>query len=287
MGHEASGIIVSVGKDVRHLKEGDAVVIDPGQSCGQCMWCQTGRYNLCDQAAWDFLGTAKKDGAMQQYVKHPAGRVYRLPDNTSLITGALLEPYSVAAHGIRRLQMSGGGFTVVQGCGCIGLMTIYSLRRRYHTKIIAIDVVDKRLEKAQAFGADFTINSAVCSPAEKVLEITGNVGADYVFETAGVPATVSLTADLARKGGRIVFVGTTVDSHVSMHYNAIMRKELDLTSVFRYAGELRLAVDELWQTPFSLDDVVSHKYPFDQIQEAFELNLKHKNEVIKTIIQFD
>ena len=183
--------------------------------------------------------------------------------------------------------MDSGGYTVVQGCGCIGLMTVYALKRKYNTKLIAIDVVEKRLQKAREMGADFTINSSASNAAERVYQFTDSAGADYVYETAGVPSTVELTADLACKGGRIVFVGTTVDTHVRMNYNAIMRKELDMASVFRYAGELRLAVDELRQEPFSLEHVVSHKYTFDKVQEAFQNNLYNKNEVIKTVIQLN
>lgn len=285
-GHEASGYVEAVGSHVTGLKPGDPVVVDPGQSCGQCSYCQSGRYNLCERAAWDFLGTSKKDGALQQYLCHPASRVYRLPDGVSLLTGALLEPYSVATHAVSRIAMKGGGYTVVMGCGCIGLMAILSIKQRFNTKIIAIDVLDKRLQKAADLGADFIINSANVPAIDKTLELTGGQGADYVFETAGVPYTVGLTADLAKRGGKIVFVGTTVDTHVTVHFNAVMRKELDMTTVFRYAGELKSAVDELEREPFSLDRLVTHTYPFEEVQSAFENNIRSKDEVVKTVIEF-
>lgn len=285
LGHEASGYVEAIGSGVTGLKPGDPVVIDPGQSCGQCSYCQSGRYNLCERAAWDFLGTSKKDGALQQYFCHPASRVYVLPDGVSLLTGTLLEPYSVATHAVSRIAMKGGGYTVVMGCGCIGLMSILSIKQRFNTKIIAIDVLNKRLEKAEALGADYIVNSIDTSAVDKTLEITGGLGADYVFETAGVPYTVGLTADLVKRGGKIVFVGTTVDTHVKIHFNAMMRKELDMTTVFRYAGELRSAIDELEQESFSLDSLITHTYPFKEVQSAFENNICNKDNVVKTVIQ--
>lgn len=282
-GHEASGEVVSVGEQVTHLAAGDRVVLDPGQSCGQCAYCQTGRYNLCDQAAWDFLGTSKKDGALQQYFSHPANRVYRLPEGISLKSGALLEPYSVASHGVRRMGRQGGGYTLIIGCGCIGLMTLSALKSKFNTKVIVADVVQKRLDKARELGADYTVNSGSEDLVQRVMELTG-AGADYIYETAGVPYTVGLTADCAKKGGKIVFVGTTVDTHVNMHFNAIMRKELDMSTVFRYAGEMRLAIDELSQNPRSFEEIITHEYAFEDVQQAFVNNISNKNEVVKTII---
>jgi len=284
LGHEASGYVTAVGSNVSHIKKGDPVVVDPGQSCGLCAFCQTGRYNLCERAEWDFLGTSRKDGALQQYLVHPANRVYKLPEGTSLMTGALLEPYSVASHGVNRIGMRGGGYTVILGCGCIGLMSVFAVKRRFSTKVIAVDIVSKRLDKARELGADHVIDSTSENLIESIMDCTNGKGADYVFETAGVPSTVELTAACARKGGKIVFVGTTVDTHVQVDFNAIMRKELDMSTVFRFAGELKSAVDELEAGTFSLESIVTHKFDFENVQDAFKNNIANKNDVVKTIV---
>lgn len=284
-GHELSGIIKEVGSSVNHLSVGDRVVVDPGQSCGQCSNCQTGRYNLCEEAAWNFLGTSKKDGGLQKFLAYSANRVYRLPDETSLKTAALLEPYSVATHAVNRMGVQGGGYTVISGAGCIGLMTLFSIKRHFNTKVIMIDVVDKRLQKALDLGADFVINSAKEDPIAKVMELTNDQGADFIYESAGVPVTVTMTADLAKRGAKIVFIGTTVDTHVNMHFNAIMRKELDISTVFRYAGELRKAIDELAQENFELETIVTDEYDFLDVQEAYMNNIENKQDVVKTMIK--
>ena len=96
LGHEPGGTVVEAGKDVKHLKVGDRVALEPGKTCGHCEFCKTGRYNLCPDVV--FFATPPVDGVFQEYVAHEADLCFKLPDNVSTMEGALIEPLAVGFH---------------------------------------------------------------------------------------------------------------------------------------------------------------------------------------------
>lgn len=96
LGHEPGGTVVEVGKNVKHLKVGDRVALEPGKTCGHCEFCKTGRYNLCPDVV--FFATPPVDGVFQEYVAHEADLCFKLPDNVSTMEGALIEPLAVGFH---------------------------------------------------------------------------------------------------------------------------------------------------------------------------------------------
>ena len=96
LGHEPGGTVVEVGKDVKHLKVGDRVALEPGKTCGHCEFCKTGNYNLCPDVV--FFATPPVDGVFQEYVAHEADLCFKLPDNVSTMEGALIEPLAVGFH---------------------------------------------------------------------------------------------------------------------------------------------------------------------------------------------
>ena len=106
LGHESSGTVVQLGEDVKNLKVGDRVAIEPGVPCGLCQFCLKGRYNLCPDI--EFLATPPYDGSLRQYHCHKAAFCFKLPNHVSLEEGALLEPLAVAVHACRRAGVSFG-----------------------------------------------------------------------------------------------------------------------------------------------------------------------------------
>ena len=156
LGHEAGGTVVEVGANVKNLKVGDRVAMEPGKTCGQCEFCKSGKYNLCEDVV--FFATPPVDGVFQEYVAHEAGLCFKLPDNVSTLEGALIEPLAVGMHAARQGEAKLGQTAVVTGAGCIGLVTLLSLKAMGVTKVIVVDVMEKRLQKALELGADAVIN---------------------------------------------------------------------------------------------------------------------------------
>ena len=141
LGHEPGGTVVEVGKDVKHLKVGDRVALEPGKTCGHCEFCKTGRYNLCPDVV--FFATPPVDGVFQEYVAHEADLCFKLPENVSTLEGALIEPLAVGFHAAMQGGARAGQTAVVMGAGCIGLVTMMALKAMGVSKVYVVDILSR------------------------------------------------------------------------------------------------------------------------------------------------
>ena len=187
LGHEASGIIVEIGENVKNLKLGDRVALEPGKTCGNCEFCKKGLYNLCPDVV--FFATPPVDGVFQEYVAHEAALCFKLPDNMTTLEGALIEPLAVGFHAAIQGDAHLGQTAVVMGAGCIGLVSILALKARGVNNIYVVDIIEKRLEKARELGATGIINGREKNAVEEILNLTKQRGVDLVIETAGTDIT--------------------------------------------------------------------------------------------------
>ena len=176
LGHEAGGVVVETGEGVTDLAPGDRVALEPGKTCGHCEHCKEGRYNLCENVI--FFATPPVDGVFQEYVAHEAGLCFKIPDQMSTMEAALIEPLAVGLHAAGQGGACLGQTAVVTGAGCIGLCCLLSLRAMGVSRIIVVDVMKKRLDKAMELGADYVINGKEEDTAARILELTDGRGAD-------------------------------------------------------------------------------------------------------------
>ena len=207
LGHEPGGVVVEVGENVKHLKIGDRVALEPGKTCGQCEFCKSGKYNLCPEV--EFFATPPIDGVFQEYVAHEANLCFRLPDNVSTLEGALIEPLAVGFHAAIQGGAQAGQTAVVMGAGCIGLVSMMALKAMGVSRVYVVDVMKKRLEKAMELGADGVINGKEKDAVEEVLRLTDGKGCDLSIETAGTQITTVQTVQMSKKGATVVLVGYT------------------------------------------------------------------------------
>ena len=189
LGHEAGGTVVEVGSGVTHLKAGDRVALEPGKTCGHCEHCKAGKYNLCEDVI--FFATPPVDGVFQEYVAHEAGLCFKLPDNVSTLEGALVEPLSVGLHAAMQGGAHIGQTAVVTGAGCIGLVSLLALKAMGVSRVIVVDVIEKRLQKAKELGADYVINGKEQDTVAEIKRLTEGKGCDLSIETAGTQITAS------------------------------------------------------------------------------------------------
>ena len=141
LGHEPGGVVVEVGPGVEGFTVGDRVALEPGVPCGHCEDCLKGHYNLCQHVKFMAI-PGERDGVFSEYCTHAASMTFHLPDNVSTMEGALMEPLAVGMHACELSNAKIGQSAVVLGCGCIGLVTIMSLRARGITEIYAADILE-------------------------------------------------------------------------------------------------------------------------------------------------
>lgn len=284
LGHEPSGVVVEVGRDVKNLSLGDKVTLEPGKTCGQCEFCKTGRYNLCPDVV--FFATPPIDGAFQEYVAHEAALCFKLPENVNTLEGALIEPLAIGFHAANQGAASIGQTAVVTGSGCIGIMTMMALKAKGVSRVYVVDVIKKRLDKAMELGADAVINAAETDVIDTVMKLTHGFGADLVIETAGTETTTSQAIRMAKKGSTIVLVGYSATGNLCLPVSEIIDKELNLKTVFRYRHIYPMAIEAVASGKVNLRGIVSNVFDFYDIQNAMDSSLRNKNDIVKSVISF-
>lgn len=225
LGHEFSGKIAKIGPNTSTVKVGDRVTVAPLKPCGDCEYCAKGFPSMCTN--YSFIGS-REPGAMAEYVAVPEGNVLVIPDDLTLKEAAIIEPLTVAIHGIDRLKVESGDIAMVLGSGTIGLLTIAVLKARGVKHIIATDIKDSKLEFATKMGANVTINTLDQSLEEyfKAHELP-----NLVYETAGSSITHIQAIKFASKLGQVCFIGTSSsDINFSFEdFEKINRGELSVT----------------------------------------------------------
>lgn len=283
LGHEAAGLVVEVGSKVSHLRIGDRVAMEPGKTCGECEFCKSGKYNLCKDVI--FFATPPVDGVFKEYVAHDANLCFKLPENVSSMEGALIEPLAVGLHAAKQGNASLGQIAVVTGTGCIGLTSILSLKAMGVSKVIVVDIIDKRLEKALELGADIVINAKKEDVIAKIMEITDGKGVDLGIETAGSEITASQLIKVAKKGSTIVLVGYSASGNMTLPIGMALDKELTFKTVFRYRNIYPMAIEAVASGQINIKNVITHYFELDHIKEALDACVHQKAEIVKGVIK--
>lgn len=282
LGHEVAGIVEKVGKDVSNFKIGDRVCIEPGIPCYKCEFCMEGHYNVCPDV--DFMATQPNyKGALTNYLAHPADMTYHLPENMSIVEGALVEP---AAVGIHAAEMAGdllGKKVVILGSGCIGLMTVQSTKLMGASEIVVIDVLENRLKKAEELGATAIFDGRDEDLIDKVKTVVGEYGADVVFETAGAIPTAKMALQLVKRRGKVMVVGT-IPGDTPIDFLKINR-EVSIQTVFRYANDYPKTINMISKSDFDVLSMVDKYFDYKDTQKAFEFSVNNKSDLIKGVIR--
>jgi len=246
MGHEAAGVIADIGAGVTGWAAGDRVTFDSTIYCGECEFCRRGEINLCDHRR--VLGVScedyRRDGAFAEYVAVPRRVLYRLPDGLPFEHAAMVEPFAIALHAIRRAPVILNDAVVVVGAGMIGLALVQALRQTGCGRLISVDVAEERLALAKKFGATDCVNSSRENPAETLLRLTHGRGADVAFEAVGITATVDLAVRCLRKGGALALVGN-VAPKIDFPLQVAVTRELSLHGSCSSRGEYPAVLDML------------------------------------------
>jgi len=283
LGHEPGGVVVEVGEDVKHLKVGDRVALEPGKTCGHCEFCKTGRYNLCPDVV--FFATPPVDGVFQEYVAHEADLCFKLPENVSTLEGALIEPLAVGFHAANQGGAHAGQTAVVMGAGCIGLVSMMALKAEGVSKVYVVDIMQKRLDKALELGADGVINGKDEDAVKAIMQLTNGAGCDLVIETAGTEITTRQCIHMTKKGATIVLVGYSKSGEMTLPLSLALDKELTFKTVFRYRHIYPMAIEAVAAGKVNLKGIVTDIFDFDSIQDAMDRSVQDKANIVKAVVK--
>ena len=206
-GHEWIGVVSAVGAGVSLVGEGDRVAAGLAPGCGSCAECRAGLAEYCRVAQSTYAGArAPRNGGFARSIAIDANRLCVIPAGVSDDGGAVVEPASVAMHGVRRSRMRIGDVVAVVGCGPIGLLTVQCARLGGAGHVVAVEPDPARRARALALGADTAF-----APGEECREhlnqVTGGLRADVAFDCAGVPQTMQQSVDMVRRGGSVMMIG--------------------------------------------------------------------------------
>lgn len=282
LGHEAAGEVIEVGRDVKKLKVGDRVAIEPGITCGKCKYCKTGRYNLCSEVR--FLADSLTDGAFVEYLSMPEDLLFILPDNISYEQGALIEPLSVGIYAVENSHPRPGDKVAIFGQGPIGLGILKVLLVYGITDILVTDISEARLNISRKQDETIiTVNAAQEDPVERVLSFSHG-GVSCVFEASGAVLAIRQCFEVVEKGGRISLVGITNQKEINIPIPKIVDNQISVCGSFRYASTYPKAISLLSSGKLKVDDLITHRFPFEKLEEGFKLIKEGRKDVIKVMI---
>jgi alcohol dehydrogenase len=272
LGHEAVGTVVDTGAAVTTLQPGDRVLVSCITSCGRCRFCKEGRYGLCTGGGGWIFGHLI-DGLQAEHARVPFAdtSVYKVPaeltdEQVLFLADILPTSYEV---GVLSGGVEPGDTVAIVGAGPIGLAAVLTAKLFTPGRIVVIDPAVSRLEKAIELGADVAVDNGREDPIERVMHLTGGLGADVAIEAVGVPETFELCADLVRPGGRVANVG--VHGHpATLHLERLWIRDVTITTglvdTFTTPKLLKLIAEgRLDATPFA-----THRFPLGETMVAYD-----------------
>jgi D-xylulose reductase len=267
LGHEASGIVVEIGSEVKTLRPGDRVCMEPGVPDLASRASRLGLYNLDPSVI--FWATPPIHGCLTPYVIHPEAFTFKLPDNVSFAEGALVEPFAIGMQAASKAKIAPGDVAVVIGAGTIGIMVVLAALAGGCSRVIACDIAQEKLGIVGRYNGVTTVNRDKENLAAQVSKITDGWGADVVFEASGSPKAYHRLFDLVRPGGAVVLVGMPVDP-VDFDVVGAQVKEARIETIFRYANIYPRAIELIASGKVDLKPLVTASFPFEDSVAAIE-----------------
>lgn len=284
-GHEFSGEIVKIGKQVDKFQVGDRVAVHNSAPCNQCYYCKKGQHSMCENPIFN-------RGSYAEYVRVPKEIVeqnmFKLKDEMSYKLASLLEPFSCAVYGIDQLDIDQGDQIIINGVGPIGLMFV-KLATLRGAEVIATDLSDYRLDIAKELGAKKVINVGKMNDVVSTVKSSLNdgKGADIVIEATGIISVWEQSVNMVRKGGTVLlFGGTKANSTFTMDANLLHYSQLTIKGVFHTTPKCVQSAYRLLTMGVLQEDIfIQNEYTIDEIEKAI---LEHaEQKVVKNCIVYD
>lgn len=277
MGHEASSVVVEVGKGatVKGLKPGDKVTYYYNTYCGKCYFCRNGQEQFC-------TNVVAKDSAMTEYMVLSEQQVFKLPDDVDLKKACLIEPVSVCLHGIDMAKIKVGDKVAISGGGGIGLIMLQLAKLSGAAKLTLIEPVVSKHDLAKKLGAKYTIDPVHQDVKAECMKITDGLGYDVVIETSGSPRACQPAYDILSRGGLLEFFALYPGVKYPLDLFDLWIREARICGVYQSPYMFPRAIEAF--KLINLDDFVDCVFAPEDCEKAFAEQMTGKP--VKVMFKF-
>ncbi|OPZ14162.1 MAG: Sorbitol dehydrogenase [candidate division BRC1 bacterium ADurb.BinA364] len=283
LGHEFGGVVEAVASPEYEHLVGRRVAVEPARPCMRCAVCLAGNQNCCPKVL--FCGLPPTLGGYREYMTWPGWLCEPVPDSMSHAQIAALEPLAIGVH-IMDLAKPGLGRTAaILGAGMIGQMILETLKRFAPHRLIVIDRLDCRLEMSKSAGATHTVNFERDDPVAAVRELTGGLGADYVFEATTDDQAPAQAVAMAGFASKVFLAGINEADRILFSCSEARRRGLTIYYIRRSRRTLERAIRLLESGAVDVDRTITHTFPLERLGEAFETVCDYKDGVLKAMIE--
>jgi L-iditol 2-dehydrogenase len=287
MGHEWSGQVIKTGEAVKNVKIGDKVTSDCVLACGYCFNCRSGLMPSACLNMREVGFRPDSPGGMGEYVLLEQQYIHKFPDDWSYEEGALIEPLSIGYFAVwgNNGHIDASENVVIFGAGPIGLSALI-VAKAAHARVILIEPLPNRQNMARKLGADYIIDPKVQDPIAEVMKITDGIGGHLVVEASGNDKAIDMTFYVAAHSARVRLTGHSVGRKVSVELGKTIWKTLLITGaggVKDFLPRTIIFMDRL-RKEVNFLDLITHRYPFSKIHEAFEKAISDKAGAVKVMI---
>lgn len=283
LGHEFGATVMQMGAEVKDLRVGQRVAVDPLVPCGECDQCRVGRKNTCRNQL--FMGNpGQVPGALREYLVMPAACCKPLPDSVTDDEAALVEPLSIGVYAAELAQLKPGSRVGIVGSGPIGLCTLLAAQASMAGRVYVTDLVHDRLKAARAAGAVWAGNPQGEDVVAAIHKLEP-LGLDMVFECAGEQEAIDQAVQLLKPGGTLLIVGIPEVDRVSFDINTLRRNELRILNVRRQNECVGRAIELIASRRVNVQPLITHHFPLGETARAFDLVSARRDGVIKAMIR--
>ena len=282
IGHEMVGEVVEVGNNATKIKVGDRVIVDQVVNCGECYACKKGRGNVCANLK---VRGVHIHGGYCEYIAVPESDVYILPEHLSYEDAVMIEPSTIAVQSCSRAELCSEDTLLILGCGALG-SSILKIARLSGATIIAVDVVDEKIEDAKANGATYGINLLKEDVVARAKELTGGYGPTVSIDSACTKDSLATLLELTGNAGRVITMGFSVDPTVVTQFK-ITAKELDVRGSRLQNKKFQDVLNLVEEGKLDLNNSISHTFNYLDAQKAFDFVDSKDPSIRKIVLTFD
>lgn len=286
LGHEVAGTVAALGEGVQGLTIGERVVVSHHVPCYACHYCKHGNFSMCRT----FKASNIDPGGFAEYIRVPALNVqystFPIPPHLEDDEAAFTEPLACCLRGVKRLAPHLNDTILLFGLGSIGLMLLQVLQV-YRARVIGLDLLAERLERAKSLGADLTLKPGEPGLSQAVRDVTDGRGADAAILTAGGPRTIPGAIDLLRDGGVLMlFASNPSDPLVEFDIHRFFHRELSMVSSYSPSTiELQEALALLADRTVRVKELISHRVPLNELERG--MRLFRDKEALKVFVEME